>query len=73
MSDLTGTVLGGQYRLVRLLGVGGMGSVYEAEHTLISRRVAVKLLLPELADVPEMAERFVREARSASDMASFDD
>ncbi|MBW2453052.1 MAG: protein kinase [Deltaproteobacteria bacterium] len=68
MSDLTGTVLEGKYRLVRLLGVGGMGSVYEAEHTLISRRVAVKLLLPQLADIPEMAERFLREARSASEI-----
>ncbi|RLB66194.1 MAG: hypothetical protein DRI90_00060, partial [Deltaproteobacteria bacterium] len=68
VGDLSGTILEGKYRLVRLLGVGGMGSVYEAEHTLISRRVAVKLLLPQLADVPEMAERFLREARSASEI-----
>ena len=50
MKNLVGKVLEGKYRLVRLIGKGGMGSVYEAEHTVIDRRVAVKLLNPEYAD-----------------------
>jgi len=41
MDSLTGTILDGKYRLVRLLGKGGMGAVYEAEHTVIPRRVAI--------------------------------
>ena len=45
-----GTVLGGKYRVKRLLGTGGMGSVYKAENTTIGRTVAVKVLHPHLAD-----------------------
>jgi len=66
MTSLVGTVLDGKYRLTRLIGRGGMGSVYEAEHTVISRRVAVKLLNPEYAGEGDIAARFVREAQSAS-------
>ena len=66
MKDLVGKVLDGKYRLVRLIGKGGMGSVYEAEHTVIDRRVAVKLLNPEYADEGDIVERFVREAKAAS-------
>ncbi len=66
MVDLIGKVLEGKYRLVRLIGKGGMGAVYEAQHTKISRKMAVKLLHPELSDSAEMAERFTREARAAS-------
>ncbi len=61
-----GKVLDGKYRLVRLIGKGGMGSVYEAEHTVINRRVAVKLLNPEYADEGDIVARFVREAQAAS-------
>ena len=43
-----------------------MGSVWAAEHTVIGRRVAIKLLHKELAEAPGMAERFIREARAAS-------
>ncbi|MFH2008617.1 MAG: protein kinase [bacterium] len=64
--DRTGQVLEGKYRLVRVLGRGGMGAVYEAEHTVISRRMAVKMLHAELTDSVEVTERFVREAQSAS-------
>ena len=66
MPDLAGTIIGGKYRLVRLLGEGGMGAVYEAEHTVITRRVAIKILHPRFNEHPEVAERFLREAQTAS-------
>ncbi|MEC7518670.1 MAG: protein kinase [Myxococcota bacterium] len=60
-----GAVLGGRYRVLRVIGSGGMGAVYEAEHELIGRRVAVKLLHPELAARREVLQRFRNEARAA--------
>jgi serine/threonine protein kinase len=66
MDDLIGKVIDRKYRLVRLLGEGGMGAVYEAEHTKINRKVAVKLMKPEVAKYPEAVERFMREAQAAS-------
>ncbi len=64
-NDPIGTLIGGKYRLTRLLGEGGMGRVFAAEHTVVGRPVAVKLLHPELAERADMAERFLREARAA--------
>ena len=51
------------YRVERLIGRGGMGVVYEAVQTSVKRRVALKVLRPELAEDPEFVERFRREAR----------
>ncbi|MHC4969211.1 MAG: protein kinase domain-containing protein [Planctomycetota bacterium] len=55
----------GDYRLLGLLGRGGMGTVYEAEHLATGRRVALKMLGQEL-DSPEMRQRFLREGRLAA-------
>ena len=54
-----GTVIGGKYLLRSVLGVGGMGAVYEAENSWTRRSVALKLLHPELTNSAEVVERFV--------------
>ncbi|HNN90910.1 MAG TPA: serine/threonine-protein kinase [Pseudomonadota bacterium] len=51
------------YVLLRFLGRGSMGAVYEARHRQIERRVAIKVLRRELADDPEILQRFTNEAR----------
>jgi serine/threonine-protein kinase len=61
-----GAVISGKYRVVRLLGDGGMGSVYEAEHLQLGSRVAIKVLHPELVRRPGLVERLLREARVAA-------
>ncbi len=61
-----GTVLSDRYRLVRKLGDGGMGSVYEGEHLVIKRRVAVKLLHERFTENREIVARFHREAEAAT-------
>jgi len=63
-----GTLLEGKYRIGPSIGLGGMGAVFEARHTLLDKRVAIKVMLPEGG--AEMARQFsarmVREARAAS-------
>jgi predicted Ser/Thr protein kinase len=56
----------GNYRITKLLGEGGMGMVYLAEHPGLGRRVAVKILHPDLARSDEMVQRLFNEARAAN-------
>lgn len=56
----------GSYRIVRLLGSGGMGAVYEAVHTAIDRRVAIKVLHAHLAHKRDTTDRFFNEARATN-------
>ncbi|PCC67903.1 serine/threonine protein kinase [Nannocystis exedens] len=65
-SNLVGTVLADRYRLIKRIGEGGMGSVYQAEHITIGRKLAIKVLSPEYGDSPEIIARFLQEARTAS-------
>ena len=61
-----GSVVAGRYRVDAVLGVGGMGAVYAATQLNISRKVALKIVRPDLSGDPMMAARFEREARAAS-------
>jgi len=63
---LIGATLGGLYHVERLLGVGGMGRVYEATHTHLGKAYAVKVLPEGRADNPDATERFLREAKAAT-------
>jgi eukaryotic-like serine/threonine-protein kinase len=60
-----GTLLAGKFRVVRLLGEGGMGSVFEIEHELTKHRRALKTLHAAMASSPSIVERFLREASAA--------
>jgi serine/threonine-protein kinase len=61
-----GQILGGKYQIVREIGRGAMGVVHEALHMALGRRVAVKTLLAETSNDPQLAARFEREAIAAS-------
>src|SRR3954447_20767140 len=63
---LVGTVLAERYEVVRRIGEGGMGAVYEARHALIGKRVAVKVLLEKFLEKPDLVARLLQEARLAS-------
>jgi eukaryotic-like serine/threonine-protein kinase len=65
-----GEIVGGKYRVVRLLAAGGMGVVYEAQHTVVRRRFAVKFLRPHLVEQRESLARFQREAQAAGALES---
>jgi hypothetical protein len=62
---LLGTILAGRYRIEQLIGSGGMGAVYRAEHVHMRKAVAVKVLHREMTAFPEVVARFEREAVAA--------
>jgi len=63
---LIGKVLSDRYRIVRKIGEGGMGAVYQAEHALIEKKIALKILFQDLTRRPDLIARFLQEAKSAS-------
>src|SRR5438067_321924 len=65
--DLTGRTLG-DYRLLRRLGQGGMGQVYLAEQLSLRRKIAFKVLRPEMASNPGSLARFQQEAHSVAQL-----
>ena len=58
----------GSFKILSLLGEGGMGRVYVAEHVLIGRRAAIKVLAAEIADKEDLVSRFFTEARAVNDI-----
>ena len=60
---LIGTMMGDDYRIESVIGEGGMGRLYEAEHVRMGRRVAVKVIHQQIAQREDMRVRFEREAR----------
>ena len=64
--ELIGKVIAQRYKIKALIGLGGMGAVYQAEHALIGQPVAIKVLHKEFAHHPEGVARFQREARAAA-------
>ena len=58
-----------RYQVLEMLGAGGMGAVYKAEHRLMKRLVALKVINPSLVDRPELVERFRREVQAAARLA----
>ena len=65
--DLTGQTLGG-YQVEKVLGRGGMGTVYRATQNSLHRTVALKVLSPQLAHDPKFVELFLKEARAAAQL-----
>ncbi|MCA9643023.1 MAG: protein kinase, partial [Myxococcales bacterium] len=65
-----GDVIRGKYRIIRLIGDGGMGTVYEAKHEVLGTPVALKFLHPELAKRPGLVSRFLQEAKVSASIQS---
>src|SRR5690349_19504922 len=65
-ADRVGQLISGRYRITSLVGEGGMGAVYLAEHAHMRKRFALKLLHPKMAENEEVLARFRREAEAAA-------
>ncbi len=64
--ERVGLVIGKRYRIERMLGVGGMGAVYEARHLALGKNYALKILHEVYGRDPDIIDRFMREARAAT-------
>jgi serine/threonine protein kinase len=66
-THLIGTKVG-EYEVIRRVGLGGMGAVYEGRHPLIGKRVAIKVLLPQFSEDEAQMKRFLAEARAVNEI-----
>src|ERR1700691_226756 len=64
VDPLLGTTIDGRYEVTGLLGEGGMVTVYEVRHKLLARSFAIKLLRRDFASEPDLAARFINEAKA---------
>ena len=69
MSDLTGELIDGRYKLNRVVASGGMATIYAALDLRLDRQVAVKIMHPHLAQDEKFVERFIREAKAAASLS----
>jgi serine/threonine protein kinase len=70
MAPQPGDIIGGKYRIIRMIGDGGMGAVYEARHEILGTSVALKFLHTDLAKRPGLSSRFLQEARVSASIQS---
>ncbi len=68
-ASLVGHVISGRYRIVELLAMGGMGAVYRGEHLRMRKRIAIKVLHPDIEGRPELVARFEREAIAGAQLS----
>lgn len=66
---MLGQIIGGKYRVVRLLGAGGMGAVYEVQQMDVLRRAALKILTLDVKSQPGHFQRFMNEARAVNQIS----
>ncbi len=69
MSDLTGEIIDGRYKLTRIVASGGMATIYAATDLRLDRSIAVKIMHPHLAQDEKFVERFIREAKAAASLS----
>lgn len=65
-NDRIGTVIGGRYRVEKVIGQGGFGAVYQAVHTATADRVAIKVLRADVQQAADVSTRFRHEAKATS-------
>ena len=68
-----GDILLGKYRVEDVIGIGGMGRVVRATHMYLHQSVAIKILLPTMAESQSTVERFIREAQITGEVTTADD
>jgi serine/threonine-protein kinase len=68
-ASFVGRVIADRYRIDELLALGGMGAVYRGEHLRMHKRIAIKLLHPDIEDRPELVDRFEREAIAGAQLS----
>jgi len=69
VSDLTGEIIDGRYKLTRIVASGGMATIYAATDLRLDRSIAVKIMHPHLAQDEKFVERFIREAKAAASLS----